>query len=72
MITGKNESKLFVKHVTCDYRCTLYGKKKQEKSYNGRCKCKKSSVCVYAGKIVCGISVYVLVTVIKSVRLKNT
>ena len=31
MITGKNESKLFVKHVTCDYRCTLYGKKSKKK-----------------------------------------
>lgn len=44
-------------------------KKARQNSYNGRCECKKPKV--HQGKILCGISVYVLVTVIKSARLQN-
>ena len=83
MITGINESKTLMKHISCTCRCISDGRKcnssqkceptkiytKYEKSKN--LKIKKQQNIVYVKNITCGILLHVFVSVIKIVKLKN-
>ena len=75
MITGTNESKTLVKHISCNGRCKFDGRKCNSKQNwnNDKCqrKCKKQLNTVYRKRIMLGILAYVLVRVTKIVRLMN-
>ena len=62
MITGINESKTLTKHISCECKCKVDGRKcnSNEKWNNDKCRCECKKHHIYVKRIIFGILLHVV------------